>query len=160
MMLINPWEPASNSAARSGVNESDALVLSLRHINTSRESLKLSENAHLELAAIYIQIVCVAVFVFVSQAAAVSDGRAATGEQKAQRWGRACCNVHTHPPTPTHTHISWCINEHTYFLPLRLQCNVQFNGLMFRNGYFMCPGLLCIHQPEAHLIRQLSLIPH
>lgn len=87
-------------------------------------------------------------------------GRLATGEQRTQRQGGAHCNMHTHPPTLTHSHVSWCFNEHPYFSPLRLQCNVQFNGLMFRNGYFMCPGLLCIYQPEAHLIRQLSLIPH
>lgn len=47
-------------------------------------------------------------------------------------------------PTLTHSHLLWCINEHPYFLPFWLQCNVQFNGLMFRNGYFMCPDLLCI----------------
>lgn len=63
----------------------------------------------------------------------------------------------THTQTQTHSYVLRCINEHPYF-PLWLQCNVQFNGLMFLNGCFMCMGLLCIYQPEAHLIRQLSLI--
>lgn len=66
---------------------------------------------------------------------------------------RYCAHTHTH----RHTYVLRCINEHPYF-PLWLQCNVQFNGLRFLNGCFMCMGLLCIYQPEAHLIRQLSLI--
>ena len=82
--------------------------------------------------------------------------RRATGEQSTDRTGTHT-HAHTHTRGHTTPYVLRRIDEHPYF-SLWLKCNVQFNGLMFLNDCFMCMGLLCIYQPEAHLIRQLALI--
>lgn len=113
-VCVQPRGPRLEAAhVGSSVNEWDVLVF-LLYVSTSRESLMPREKCLFWFNTYIYACFCVCFHFFGSCSV---RGRVATGEQRSQRQGRAHGNMHTHPPTLTHSHVSWCINEHPYFFP-------------------------------------------